>query len=345
MKIFISWSGPRSHIIAETLRTWLTDVIHLLEPWISSQDIDKGVRWASNIAGQLEESRIGIICITKENIDAPWILFEAGALAKTLERTFVCTYLLDVKPIELKGPLVQFQATIANEDDTLRMLRTINKALGEKARSNEQLEKAFRKWWPELKKAIDDIPHESSSLESLRSDRDMLEEILDLIRSQVIEAGRIHGISNILVYQKGSLAEVSQDKSVRSLANSIHLDGKPDDPNASEWTNNVAGVTQDCIDGPWFSRWNWGEKANKWIVGTAKLQTIGEQVYIFFSDNKSTYIIAAQREADDRLVGRYFNLIHTTDSKPWVGLIVSPERIDGEWSQGRWDFRRTLDPN
>lgn len=342
MKIFISWSGTRSKLVAEALRTWLNDVIQLLEPWVSSQDIDKGARWSSDIAHQLEESSIGIICLTRENIDASWILFEAGALAKTIDRTFVCTYLLDLKPAELQGPLIQFQATVANKEDTLKLLQTINKALGEKARSNEQLEKAFRKWWPELEKVLITIPKSESSLQSLRSDRDLLEEIVDLARSIVIEKEQTDAFSSAFISKNRSLTDISQDRAVSSFALKSNLTGRQDEANAINWFNNITEGRQDSLDGIWFSRWNGGYSGVNWEVGTASLHTIKNSVYILHTSSRWAYLIAANKEGRNKLVGRYFNLLNPSESTPWVGLIVSPERIDGQWADGRWDFRRAL---
>lgn len=93
MKIFISWSGSMSQAIAEALHDWLPRVIQAVQPWLSSTNIDKGARWSDDIAAQLEETKFGLICLTRENLEAPWILFEAGALSKTLDRTYVCPYL------------------------------------------------------------------------------------------------------------------------------------------------------------------------------------------------------------------------------------------------------------
>ncbi|MCP4614466.1 MAG: hypothetical protein GY845_37785 [Planctomycetes bacterium] len=72
MKIFISWSGTLSHKVACVLRDWLPSVIQAVEPYVSSEDIDKGARWSTDIAGKLEESSFGIIAVTPENLSAPW---------------------------------------------------------------------------------------------------------------------------------------------------------------------------------------------------------------------------------------------------------------------------------
>ena len=67
MNLFLSWSGSISKDLAEILRDWIPSVIQEVEPFMSSEDIEKGVRWNMDIAKQLEESTIGIICITPED--------------------------------------------------------------------------------------------------------------------------------------------------------------------------------------------------------------------------------------------------------------------------------------
>jgi hypothetical protein len=90
LKIFISWSGPRSLAVAEAQRDWLPNVFQMVEPWISAGDIDKGAKWRQAITGELEKSDFGLICLTPENLASPWLLFEAGSLAKK-EESRVCT--------------------------------------------------------------------------------------------------------------------------------------------------------------------------------------------------------------------------------------------------------------
>src|SRR5215218_11257815 len=105
MQLFLSWSQSRSKAVAEAFARWISQVIQAAEPWLSS-DIEKGARWSAEISARLEESKIGIICLTRENLDSRWILFEAGAISKA-KGAHVCTLLLDVEPSDVEQPLGQ----------------------------------------------------------------------------------------------------------------------------------------------------------------------------------------------------------------------------------------------
>jgi predicted nucleotide-binding protein len=161
MKVFLSWSGTRSQRVAATLRDWLPNVLQAVSPWLSSSDIQIGTRWANELDLQLQESRVGIICLTPENLAAPWLLYEAGALSKAIESAFVCPYLFGFQPSELTGPLVQFQATTATRDGTLALVRMLNRALGNQALDEKVLERAFQLWWPSLSAELTEIAESS----------------------------------------------------------------------------------------------------------------------------------------------------------------------------------------
>ena len=202
MKVFLSWSGERSQAIAEALRDWLPKVIQAVQPWMSAVDIERGARWSSDIATELGETRFGVLCLTPENLDATWIHFEAGALSKTLEKTFVCPYLFELEPANLKGPLVQFNAAKANKDDTKKLVLTINEAQ-EAPLTRAAIEESYEVWWPKLEERFRNLPVPQMQVKAMRSEREILEEILDLVREQartsISDSDSLHGyLSNTL---------------------------------------------------------------------------------------------------------------------------------------------------
>jgi hypothetical protein len=185
MKVFISWSGDRSRALADVLRRWLPSVLQAVRPYFSPDDVTKGARWSSDIAKELEASRVGLLVITPENQEAPWLLFEAGALAKNLDRSKVCPLLFDgMDPTDVKGPLVQFQAAQFSKEETKRVLRMINGELADAALSSDVLDGVFEMWWPKLEGQVAEQLEKNveGDGEGRRSDRDLLEEVLALTR-------------------------------------------------------------------------------------------------------------------------------------------------------------------
>ncbi|HEU4556698.1 MAG TPA: TIR domain-containing protein [Longimicrobium sp.] len=179
MKVFLSWSGESSRGVATALKEWMPDVLQAVQPWLSATDIEAGARWVSELQLVLEESRVGIICLTPENVTAPWILFEAGALSRFGE-AYVIPYLIGFDPKELSGPLVQFQAIQANHDGTWSLMRSLNRALGDQAIDETRLRRIFDLMWPTLEEKLRAIVQEySSGEESQQPSRKELGETLE----------------------------------------------------------------------------------------------------------------------------------------------------------------------
>lgn len=192
MKVFLSWSGDLSHKIALELREWIPFVIQSVEPYVSSEDIDKGSRWSIDIAKELEDSSFGILCVTPQNIDAPWLNFEAGALSKAFSTSNVSPFLFGLKPSDLKkSPLLQFQSTLYDKKDLLKLVLSINNALGKEKLDENKLKPTFDVWYEQLKTKLDPLLKETSSkseekldeLSNIKSN-EAVEEILELTREQ-----------------------------------------------------------------------------------------------------------------------------------------------------------------
>lgn len=185
MKVFISWSGERSRQVGELLDEWLQCVIQAINPWRSDRDIDRGSLWFTQITNQLQETSIGIVCITQDNKNNPWILFETGALAKGLSTSRVCTFLIDLQPSDIKDPLAQFNHTLPNESGLKNLVRTLNSALGEKCLPDKVLDEVFETYWPKFEEKFKEVLGQTSSPVAIepRSENDILEELLSITRN------------------------------------------------------------------------------------------------------------------------------------------------------------------
>jgi hypothetical protein len=182
MKVFVSWSGNRGKRIGEAFKQWLPDVIQSIEPFYSP-DIEKGQRWSSEIEQNLRESKVGIICVTPENMLSPWLMFESGAISNAnLSR--VCPLLFQVEPAQLQGPLSQFQATPYSQEEIRKLVGSINDLL-ECSLPEAQLNRTFDRCWPELETAVAEAlssrPDDEKPTE--RSPTELIEEILTTVRS------------------------------------------------------------------------------------------------------------------------------------------------------------------
>jgi len=183
MKIFISWSGERSRELACIFKELLPVIIQSVEPWMSEIDLDAGKRWSEDIATHLESSQFGIVCVTPENQASPWLNFEAGALSKKLNVGRVCPCLLKLGKSDLSGPLSQFQSVILNKEDIKKLIDSINTSQEKPILDKNVLNKCFDKWWPEFNEKIIALP--SATVPVIpRSEKDMIEEVLELVRAQ-----------------------------------------------------------------------------------------------------------------------------------------------------------------
>jgi hypothetical protein len=182
--VFISWSGDLSRRLGECLRQWFPAVLQFVKPYFTPDDIEKGARWGSDITKQLDDSQVGVICLTRDNLEKPWILFEAGALSKSFDKAKVCTVLFDVDTTDLKGPLTIFQHTRFDKPDFKKLIKSINASGSEAKLEDTVLDSVFDMWWPQLedrvRRTIAD--HRTDGSAANRSERDILEEILELSR-------------------------------------------------------------------------------------------------------------------------------------------------------------------
>ncbi len=239
-QVFVSWSGERSKLVAESLARWLPKVLQGLEVWMSEHDISAGARWDHELAEQLEVSHFGVVCLTPENLNSPWLIFEAGALSKAIKKSRVAPYRFALKDVDVGPPMSQFQGVNADEAGTLSIVMSIHSAV-ESPIAPDQVQETFQVFWPQLQERLDRISRHAPSI--VRSEREMLEELLDLMRrtgsrelqtslSRIIDLPNVHSIKIvkrqrtgqsdgnisliIRVHKKLPLAEVPENEVIPS---------------------------------------------------------------------------------------------------------------------------------
>ena len=156
MKVLLSWSGENSKALAAVLSEWLRFIFPDVIFWVSTRDIEPGKRWGHELNSQLETTHFGILCLVPSNVLAPWLLFEAGALSKSVDTSRVVPYCFGLEPETIAGPLAKFQGVRADEAGTLKLIEAINSSFDSK-RSDFVTKREFDKRWPDLKRELDRV--------------------------------------------------------------------------------------------------------------------------------------------------------------------------------------------
>ncbi|MCE9548184.1 MAG: toll/interleukin-1 receptor domain-containing protein [Planctomycetia bacterium] len=191
MNVFISWSRPRSEAVARAIYWFLPKVVHFVERFMSEEDIEKGSRGLDRINSELDQCNVGIICLTPENQDRPWINYEAGAIAKSVAKGKAITLNYGLSKADVKGPLSQFQHTELAVDEkemkseVIALVTSLNNSGGEKRIREAELLENLEKWWPDFKKKIDEVKqiHTDETVPKVRSLDDKVDEILEVVRN------------------------------------------------------------------------------------------------------------------------------------------------------------------
>ena len=192
MKIFISQSGSLSKEVAIFLREELTNIIpDLATPFVSDKDIQKGKLWRDELNKELIGTEVGIICLTKQNINSPWIHYEAGAISKSVNQleSSVWTLLIGLSPNEVVGPLSDFQHTKFIKEDFFMLIESIyaKHKKTETAISKDKVKSLFERSWDPIQQkitlALEKNEKQEPTIDYAENRQHVFEELLLLTRS------------------------------------------------------------------------------------------------------------------------------------------------------------------
>jgi len=210
MKIFFVWSGELSYRIAELLSKWLPSMIQTVIPIISADEDKKGAAWFQKLMDQLIQTDFVIVCLSRDNLNSPWLFFETGVIAKSFDQAHVRKILIgDLSDKDIEKPLLNLQSTeLRDKEDMRRLIQTINQTHVTRMLSSNALNRVFDRGWPKLEdycnKAIEEMLGREE-IKKLKSNHQLLEEInglcLHLVETMDAVAKNIEHINNHILSQ------------------------------------------------------------------------------------------------------------------------------------------------
>ena len=155
MKVFISWSGGTSRAVAVALSEWFPKVLQGVKPFVSAKDIDKGANWTVVLTEELETSDFGVVCLAADNLQSPWLHYEAGAISKSVSSR-VCPVLFGVEVADVQRPMSQLQITKLDRADMFQLMKSMNK-VSPLPLLDADVQEAVDMWWPSLETKLSKI--------------------------------------------------------------------------------------------------------------------------------------------------------------------------------------------
>ncbi|MEM6738009.1 MAG: TIR domain-containing protein [Bacteroidota bacterium] len=158
MEIFISWSGNTSNQVALAIQDFMPQILNDFEPYVSSSSIEAGEQWLESVNRRLSEASFGIICLTSQNQNSPWLMFEAGALSQKMGRKgFVVPLIFDLEKSDIKTPLSIFQIKTFTKEDFFEVMKSAYDVVPTKKLNELNFRKAYDRCWPELERQVNQI--------------------------------------------------------------------------------------------------------------------------------------------------------------------------------------------
>ena len=210
MKIFISWSGELSYTIAVLFSKWIPLMVQPVTTIVAAGEDKRGEAWFKKLMYQVKQTDFAIICLSMDNLNSPWLLFEAGVIANRLDQANVCKVLIgDLSENDIEPPLLNFQsAELKYKENIRKLVQKINQTNETRMLSSNALNRAFDRGWPKLEDYCNRAVKKMQNREKIikpKTDYQLLEEInglcLHLAQTMDAVSNKIEFIDNIILPQ------------------------------------------------------------------------------------------------------------------------------------------------
>lgn len=199
-KIFISFARENSKEIAKALKNVLETKVFAgfnLECFVSDLDIASGEDWWIKIRKELKSCKMGILCITKENLNAPWIYYEAGAMVA--QNLSVIPLLISCDFQALSSTPIKNQATnFYDQAKFLEMLCIIKRKMGFNTLTDDQVKTLGKVAYSNLKTELEPV------LSKLRDMR--------VFNEKYVYPNTVNAIRKNTIYVSAPMSSISPDE-------------------------------------------------------------------------------------------------------------------------------------
>jgi hypothetical protein len=132
--IFISWSRNPAKDIGEKLQTLLKKIFPYpnIDFFLSSSgknEIVAGEDFRNKLDNNLMDSNFGILILTKNNFERPWMMFESGALSNGDNKSRIIPIFFNRDSRKIESPIEKFQNVEYNKEGLLKIIFSITKSL------------------------------------------------------------------------------------------------------------------------------------------------------------------------------------------------------------------------
>lgn len=202
-------------MVATALKEHLPSMLNTITCWMSESDLPKGKPWFTQLEKALNSIVFAIVCVTPENENAQWLLWESGFLssASELGERHIVPLAIGRPKDSLRGPLSIYNAADTTFNDMQALVLQINEALPEAKKVNpDTVRKTFPFIWPVLEAKITAAISEKFEANPAPKPNavEQQDEVLALLRQQQREGADLKELvvhlGNMLMSPAGALS-------------------------------------------------------------------------------------------------------------------------------------------
>jgi len=120
---------------------------------------------------ELVECDVAVLLVSRSNLNAPWMLFEAGAIGREMDRAQVIPIGIDLEPSDMGNPLNVFQGTRLTKEGLVHVIAAIHSRAGG-ALSEDECRELVDPIWDQLNESVTEAIEQARPNDSEESEEE-----------------------------------------------------------------------------------------------------------------------------------------------------------------------------